>query len=63
MTIMVFIRSQTIQVGNVVIVGEQRRASNLINKLTLSERELKGAANYQEHGNPEDGFSLGLTGQ
>lgn len=46
MTIMVFIRSQTIQVGNVVIVGEQRRASNLINKLTLSERELKGAAVY-----------------
>lgn len=45
---MVFIRSQTIQVSNVVIVGEQRRASNLIKKLTLSERELKGAAVYQQ---------------
>lgn len=45
---MIFIWSQKIQVGNILIVGEQRRASDLIDKLILNERELEGAAVYQQ---------------
>lgn len=32
------------RVGNIVMVGEQRRANKLIYKLILSERDLRGAA-------------------
>lgn len=45
---MIFIWSQTIEVGKTVIVGEQRKASNLIDKIILNETELKGAAEYQQ---------------
>lgn len=37
---MIFIWSQTIEVGKTVIVGEQRKASNLIDKIILNETEL-----------------------
>ena len=32
------------EVGNIVVIGEQRRADKLIYKLILNERNLKGAA-------------------